>query len=624
MPMLGPHSLAGYLKKNGIHCRVCDVNVELLHAAADPLALHALVLDRGRSADSLWLSLVNAGLKAMADCIDPLFSLTAGLKLYSLLVESVKITPDDLIFPRPVSGLTDISRCLSSVEPLIRLFKESDTFCLLTESPESVVGISIAFQSQLIMGLALADAIKTARPDCTIILGGSYFSGTEYSLESLLLRWRFVDLLVRGPGEIVLETVARRLPIESIDGAVKLVDGRFIVDAQLGMYPNPDFSDARWELYASSPLKAIPFTFYTACHYGRCRFCNGDRGTCLGNAASPHIQDSLCELASLADAGGVDCVYIVDAALPPHLLHSVAETVRGRLRWAANARPLATLNDPNLLNFLAKGGCEMLRFGFESGSQRVLNMMRKGTSLQTVSGLLKNVAEAGIKNHLYILLGYPGEDSADREKTVRFLQKHRSEVFSYSVSVFQAMPGTEIYEDLCARLGLDKDQTERAGEVINTYLFPDEFSFADIRQTIDQIARLMRPTSKGNRFDYSGRVFACNKGIKEAVKPLRLLGPFSLHSQAECLRSYFTSTLTIMPTSNAKNDIGSAYIDLVNDEVILTGIDTSRIPTSVAHALQEYYITRDLDQLSRELETKYEVRAFEWNGHVEDVIQNLL
>ncbi len=623
MPMLGPHALAGYLKKKNIDCRVWDASIELLRSATDPSRLHNLASKVQGDANRPWLSsVINTGLDAMAGCSDSLRSMTAGLKLFSLLVGQVKVTPDDLVLRQAMSNLFDLPQVFSHVRPLVDILEESDFFQLITRTPGSVVGISVSFQSQLIMALALAHSIKTACSKCAVVFGGSYFSGVEYSPKVLLQSWPFVDIIVRGPGELVLETLAQGNDILCVEKTVQLADGKFFVDAQTGMCPNPNFDEAPWHLYASENIKAVPFSFYTECHYGKCRFCNGDKGTPLAGTTDAQIRIGLRELASLAEDGVVDCIYIVDAALPPYLLRAVAEVIGGNVRWAANARPTAELNNRQFLEFLSKGGCEMLRFGFESGSQKILNRMRKGTRVEIVSDLLENASAAGIRNHIYILLGYPGEYAEDRKKTIQFLQKHSEAIHSYSISVFQAMPGTQIYDDLCQKLALNKNNQPEAREAINTYLYPDEESFSEIRETIDTITRLLHKTSKGNRFNYSGRVFINSKNIKPDTGNVNLLGPFVGYSEIAYWQSYFSSVVNVFPFNVSKKSFISTFVDLVNDEIIIVESDIDQKSSSFIGLLFSYVIHRDINRLKDELWPNDQVRTVGWNGHVDNVIQN--
>jgi hypothetical protein len=69
-----------------------------------------------------------------------------------------------------------------------------------------------------------------------------------------------------------------------------------------------------------------------------------------------------------------------------------------------------------------RAGCQRLEFGVESGSQRVLDLMEKGTKVSTIKNVLQNCYEAGISTQIYILIGFPGETEEDYQKTWSLLE----------------------------------------------------------------------------------------------------------------------------------------------------------------------------------------------------------
>ncbi len=74
---------------------------------------------------------------------------------------------------------------------------------------------------------------------------------------------------------------------------------------------------------------------------------------------------------------------------------------------------------------MKESGCTLLMFGLESGNQRTLNLMSKGTKLDDVEKIIRNLKDVGIGIHVYLIFGFPGETDEEAEDTLRFIEKNR-------------------------------------------------------------------------------------------------------------------------------------------------------------------------------------------------------
>lgn len=113
-----------------------------------------------------------------------------------------------------------------------------------------------------------------------------------------------------------------------------------------------------------------------------------------------------------------------------------------RIRWECLAR--TDLVDRSLLEKMKSAGCERINFGFESGSQRVLDAMKKGTTVEDARRVAADMHQLGITMGGYVLFGYPGEEWEDIEKTIELIRDLAP--VDYSTSVAFPMPGTDFYE----------------------------------------------------------------------------------------------------------------------------------------------------------------------------------
>jgi len=134
---------------------------------------------------------------------------------------------------------------------------------------------------------------------------------------------------------------------------------------------------------------------------------------------------------------GVRRFHLTDNAIPVAVLRSMADgggALRG-LSWHGFARFERELLEPGFVSALAAAGCSMLQLGLESGSQPLLDRMRKGTRVADASAILSNLSRAGIVAYVYVMLGAPGEAEADAERTLSFLAEHAGEIGFLNLSI---------------------------------------------------------------------------------------------------------------------------------------------------------------------------------------------
>jgi anaerobic magnesium-protoporphyrin IX monomethyl ester cyclase len=114
---------------------------------------------------------------------------------------------------------------------------------------------------------------------------------------------------------------------------------------------------------------------------------------------------------------------------------------RIQISWTANAR--ADL-DYETMKVMKETGCRCLCVGFESGSQPLLNQMKKRISTDDMEHFMKDARKAGILIHGCFMVGFPGETKETMEQTLRFAKKLSPDTVQfYPVMVY---PGTEAYD----------------------------------------------------------------------------------------------------------------------------------------------------------------------------------
>ncbi|HET9215879.1 MAG TPA: radical SAM protein [Terriglobia bacterium] len=120
------------------------------------------------------------------------------------------------------------------------------------------------------------------------------------------------------------------------------------------------------------------------------------------------------------------------------------------------------LMQKDTVDALRRAGCAEVWMGVESGSQKILDAMDKGTRVSQIEAALETLKSSGIRACFFIQLGYPGETWEDIEKTIQLVRRTRPD--DIGVSVSYPLPGTTFYERVSEQLG-KKTNWEDSGDL---------------------------------------------------------------------------------------------------------------------------------------------------------------
>jgi len=137
-------------------------------------------------------------------------------------------------------------------------------------------------------------------------------------------------------------------------------------------------------------------------------------------------------------------VWFIDEALPASQLRTIAEYFvrnRNEYMWQVCSRIDESLIERGLPEALAKSGLKEMRLGLESASYTVLRLMEKFDdrfSLELVEEIVKEYSAKGISIHFPIIIGFPGEEKVDRQKTYDFLTGilQPSQAVTFNINIF--------------------------------------------------------------------------------------------------------------------------------------------------------------------------------------------
>ena len=106
---------------------------------------------------------------------------------------------------------------------------------------------------------------------------------------------------------------------------------------------------------------------------------------------------------------------------------------------------------PANVESLRRAGCAEVWLGAESGSQKILDAMDKGTRVEQIVRARNNLRKVGIRACYFLQFGYPGETWEDIRKTVALVRETRPD--DIGVSVSYPLPGTQFFEKVRGHLG---------------------------------------------------------------------------------------------------------------------------------------------------------------------------
>jgi len=184
----------------------------------------------------------------------------------------------------------------------------------------------------------------------------------------------------------------------------------------------------------------LPFTLKHGCPWGRCRFCSLSKGWNSGYLMRS-IHSATKELKLLIDQHDPKALVCRDHSLKGQNLIAFCGCIGGFNKpWCGQSRADLTEQE---ITALGKAGCRELYFGLESGSDRTLQLIKKGITSKQMSAFIKRLHYSGILPVPSLIIGIPGETNVDYEKTIQFIDEHSRYLDVVNVYPFMATPSSE-------------------------------------------------------------------------------------------------------------------------------------------------------------------------------------
>lgn len=299
---------------------------------------------------------------------------------------------------------------------------------------------------------AIGERCRTA--GVPLLVGGSYFANREVARAWLCLPG--LSGLIGGEVELELpalvQAAASRADLSNFSG-VWLPDGRGEARApltELDAIPFPDYSDFPWRAY---PNRIIPLITGRGCGWGVCSFCSDVTSTAGRSFRSRSLHNVLDEIGHQSRKHTTSLFVFTDLKLnsEPEMWHGLIEDIARRARqpqWIAAVHVARHQHhlDRETLFAARRAGLVRVTTGLESGSQRLLDALRKGTELSVTSRFLQEASAAGISVRVTMMHGAPGESETDVQQSAEFLERHLAQIDRVSLNRFQILIGPTFLE----------------------------------------------------------------------------------------------------------------------------------------------------------------------------------
>lgn len=309
----------------------------------------------------------------------------------------------------------------------------------------------------------LVELLRRYHPGKPIILGG----GLASSYPEYVMTHTAVDLVVPGEGDAVIVPLLRalrdRTPLAAVPG-ILYRDGGAIrrnpsppVVTNLDELPFPNRDLFPVDIYLenmervwlfSRPTRSLSMITSRGCPF-RCIYC--DKSIWGGRFRQRSVDCVIREIETLIAAYGLEGVLFADDTfvLKKKWVLEFCAALRERLpgfRWSANGR--VGVLDEEMLAAMAAAGCDTLGFGIESGSQLILDEMRKDVRVEVAKQTILNTRNAGIRPIAYITIGSFSETRETVRETIRFLKETGLKSGANFLTPF---PGSPLFDEAVAR-----------------------------------------------------------------------------------------------------------------------------------------------------------------------------
>jgi anaerobic magnesium-protoporphyrin IX monomethyl ester cyclase len=282
------------------------------------------------------------------------------------------------------------------------------------------------------------------------------------------------DYIIQGEGEITLSELITHLEenksVESINGIVYKNESVIKVNPKRAVLQNLDeLPLPAWDLVDMNSYKEVwkqskqEFTLNLATTRGCPYKCNWCAKPIYGNRYNAHSPEYIVkEIAYLKEQFGVTRFWMCDDifGLKPNWVQELnveLKTNNLKISYYIQSRVDLLLKE-DTIDALAESGLEEVWVGAESGSQKILDAMDKGTQVEDIYEATHLLQQKNIRVALFLQFGYLTENQEDIKKTIQMVKELKPD--NIGISVSYPLPGTKFYDKVKDDLKLKANWTD--------------------------------------------------------------------------------------------------------------------------------------------------------------------
>jgi len=340
-----------------------------------------------------------------------------------------------------------LADALAAPQNLVDITLRDLTLAAIEKHQPNIVLISVPFPGSVYAAFRIAQSIKSQHPNVITLLGGG-FVNTELRELSDPRVFDFFDYITLDDGERPLLALLEHLRDERPENELvrTFVLNRDSEAVQYVNHPEPDVPFAEvgtptWDglpidkylstLDMLNPMHRLwsdgrwnKLTVAHGCYWKKCSFCDVSLdyiGRYDGVAANTLVD----RIEAIVQETGQTGFHFVDEAAPPKALKAMAEELLRRnvtISWWGNIRFEKSFT-PKLCDLLSESGCIAISGGLEVASDRLLNLMKKGVTVEQVAQVTKAFSNAGILVHAYLMYGFPTQTVQDTVDALEYVRQ---------------------------------------------------------------------------------------------------------------------------------------------------------------------------------------------------------
>jgi anaerobic magnesium-protoporphyrin IX monomethyl ester cyclase len=331
---------------------------------------------------------------------------------------------------------------------------------LLRENPDM---IGVGFVSTLrYSGFEYARIAKETLPHAQVIVGGVHSSIFP---KKILQKYSFIDFVVSHEAEMSLLELIEKGPVNTKGVTYRDEKGEIIKNppsiplTNLDELAMPDWNMCNMEKYYET-AKNFGADFLKFPHFGiitsrgcpnRCTFCGSEKLSVKVRRHTPQYVHKMLKI--LRVKHNVRDIYFLDDtfALDLNWLNELKTLLKENPIDIVFSGQIRANTPPAVIKMLKELGFYAVNIGVETGSQKVLNAMRKGIVVKQIKTCVKAAKENGLFVKVYLIFGDLAEETDDIRQTVQLVNSLPIDEFVWGRMTF--FPGTE----LCTMRGIPDD-----------------------------------------------------------------------------------------------------------------------------------------------------------------------